>query len=125
MPLLFVGLALAGLVAQSPDTAKPAASASFDVASVRQSPPPTGGPMVMTFGPRAGGRWLSQNAPFLSIIRSAYPAFALPGQIVGGPAWVNTERFDIDARAAGEPSREVMAEMLKRMLADRFKLKVH
>ena len=125
MPLLFVVLALAGLVAQSADTAKPAASASFDVASVRQSPPPTGGPMVMTFGPRAGGRWLSQNAPFLSIIRSAYPAFALPGQIVGGPAWVNTERFDIDARAAGEPSREVMAEMLKQLLADRFKLKVH
>ena len=125
MPVLFVVLALASLAAQSPADAKPDALPSFDVASVKPSPPATGGPMFMTLGQRAGGRWMSQNVPFIGIIRAAYPGFSLPGQIIGGPAWVNTERFDIDARAAGEPTREAMADMLKQLLADRFKLKVH
>ena len=125
MPVIFLALALAGLAAQSSDTAKAGAPPSFEVASVRRSAPLTGGPVFMTLGQRAGGRWLSQNAPFMGIMRAAYPAFALPGQITGGPTWVNTERFDIDARAAGEPAREVVADMLKQLLADRFKLKVH
>ena len=125
MPVIFLVLALAGLAAQSSDTAKEGAPPSFEVASVRQSAPLTGGPVFMTLGQRAGGRWLSQNAALMGIIRAAYPAFALPGQITGGPPWVSTERFDIDARAAGEPTREVMADMLKQLLADRFKLKVH
>jgi len=125
MPLLFVVLALASLAAQTSTDVKPGARPSFEVASVKPSSPVTGGPMFMTLGQRAGGRWMSQNAPFIGIIRAAYPGFSLPGQIIGGPAWVTTERFDIDARAAGEPTREVMADMLKELLADRFKLIVH
>src|SRR5688572_12751080 len=125
MPLLFVVLALASLAAQTSTDVKPGARPSFVVASVKPSSPVTGGPMFMTLGQRAGGRWMSQNASFIGIIRAAYPGFSLPGQIIGGPAWVTTERFDIDARAAGEPTREVMADMLKELLADRFKLKVH
>ncbi len=44
--------------------------------------------MFVTYGPRAGGQWLAQNAPFLMILRSAYPDFSLPGQIDGGSEWV-------------------------------------
>jgi uncharacterized protein (TIGR03435 family) len=113
----------AGINAQSSSITETAPK--FAVASIRQSPPPTGGPMFLDFGPRPGGQWLSQNATFMMIIRSAYPEFSLPGQIVGGPSWINTERFDIDAKADGDPPREVMADMLKHLLAERFRLKVH
>jgi uncharacterized protein (TIGR03435 family) len=125
MPLVFLTLVLAGLASQSPDTAQPGAPPSFEVASIKLSAPPTGGPMFATIGMRPGGQWMSQNVQFISILRAAYPSFASPGQIVGGPDWINTQRFDINARAAGDPPREVVVEMLKQLLADRFKLKVH
>jgi uncharacterized protein (TIGR03435 family) len=46
-------------------------------------------------------------------------------QITGGPAWLDTDRFDIEAKAAGEPTKEQMMAMLQALLADRFQLKVH
>ncbi len=122
---LLVVAGLSGIAAQSKDGAAPSASPAFEVSSVRPSAPSPDGRMFVTYGPRAGGQWLSQNAPFIMILRAAYPAFALPGQIAGGPEWVNTARFDINAKAAGDPPRDAMAEMLKTLLADRFKLKVH
>jgi uncharacterized protein (TIGR03435 family) len=80
--------------------------------------------MFVDHGARPGGQWFAQNTPLLSILQSAYPAFALPGQIVGGPDWVNAQRFDINARAEGNPSPDVITAMLKQLLADRFSLKV-
>ena len=46
--------------------------------------------------------------------------------ITGGPAWLDTQSFDIDARAAGTPSEEMMqGPMLQALLEDRFQLRVH
>jgi uncharacterized protein (TIGR03435 family) len=47
-------------------------------------------------------------------------------QIVGGPNWKNTERFDVIAKAAegSYPSRQELNLMLQSLLADRFKLRV-
>jgi uncharacterized protein (TIGR03435 family) len=45
--------------------------------------------------------------------------------VLGGPAWVNSERFDVNARANGEPSPVEIRHMLRPLLADRFKLVVH
>lgn len=80
--------------------------------------------MFVDHGPRPGGQWFAQNTTLLSILRSAYPAFSLPGQIVGGPDGVHTQRFDINARAEGDPSPDLITAMLKQLLADRFSLKV-
>jgi uncharacterized protein (TIGR03435 family) len=121
---LLLVVSLSGLATQAAAQST-AISPAFDVASVKQSPPPTGGPMFVTYGPRAGGQWLAQNAPFLMILRAAYPNFALPGQIAGGPEWVNTSRFDVDARTTLNLPPDAMAEMLKNLLAERFRLKVH
>jgi len=50
-------------------------------------------------------------------------------QIVGGPAWIENERFDIAAKGEGNPSGNVFREqarlMLRQALADRFKLVLH
>lgn len=49
-----------------------------------------------------------------------------PLKVRGGPAWVYTDRFAIEARAAGPADRSVMmGPMLRAVLEDRFRLKVH
>lgn len=46
-------------------------------------------------------------------------------QILGGESWVQTERFDIDAKPAAPSTKEQMNQMLQALLADRFALKFH
>lgn len=48
-------------------------------------------------------------------------------QIVGDPAWLGTERFDIEGKAdlAGEPNLQQIQEMIQKLLRDRFDLKFH
>ena len=48
-----------------------------------------------------------------------------PFQIVGGPDWINSERYAIDAKAAGNASRAQIFLMLQSLLEDRFQLKIH
>jgi uncharacterized protein (TIGR03435 family) len=49
-----------------------------------------------------------------------------PEQVVGGPDWVDTLRFDIVAKADQPVADDaVMNSMLQRLLADRFKLALH
>jgi uncharacterized protein (TIGR03435 family) len=58
------------------------------------------------------------------LVMSAYQK--QPFQIVGGPPWFNADKFDINAKAAdGSLSTDQMLELLKTLLADRFKLKLH
>jgi uncharacterized protein (TIGR03435 family) len=70
----------------------------------------------------------------MSYIRTAYgtwgngsdrPAVG-PFNIVGGPAWVNSELYQIDAKAEGAPRPGTTAgPMMQALLEDRFKLKIH
>jgi uncharacterized protein (TIGR03435 family) len=47
-------------------------------------------------------------------------------QIVGGPSWIATEKWDIDAQSAGrEHSHEETHRMLQNLLAERFSLRIH
>jgi len=47
-------------------------------------------------------------------------------QILGGPSWINSERYDIEAKTDGNTAPQQMAEpMLQALLEERFKLKVH
>jgi uncharacterized protein (TIGR03435 family) len=41
------------------------------------------------------------------------------------PKWANAERFDIQARAAGNPTKDQFRLMIQALLADRFKLAIH
>jgi uncharacterized protein (TIGR03435 family) len=45
-------------------------------------------------------------------------------QIGGGPVWLSTDDFDIEAKSEGDATREQMMVMLQALLADRFQLKV-
>jgi uncharacterized protein (TIGR03435 family) len=122
--------ALAALVLA---VAAPVASAqapTFDVVSIKESPPPVVGPggsisFSMGIGPRPGGRWIAQNATLLRLIQEAFGGFNLPGQIAGAPEWASRTSFEVNAIAAAGTSPETMKEMVKAMLADRFKFRFH
>jgi len=45
-----------------------------------------------------------------------------PSRLSGGPDWLRTDRFDIEAKADGDVPREQRAAMLRRLLADTFQL---
>jgi uncharacterized protein (TIGR03435 family) len=46
-------------------------------------------------------------------------------QVLGGPAWIDSDPYDIDARVESPTDREHMLLMLQALLADRFLLKLH
>jgi uncharacterized protein (TIGR03435 family) len=104
-------------------------SLAFEVASVK--PNKSGDGRMMIGGP-PGGRFTMTNVPLRQIILLAYQIQAF--QLVGGPGWVGNDRFDVVAKApentppigiAGGSSPGPMQFMLRNLLADRFKLKVH
>jgi uncharacterized protein (TIGR03435 family) len=57
------------------------------------------------------------------LIQNAYGVQSF--QITGGPDWMNSAGFDIEATAQGNPSRSQIWQMLRSLLEDRFNLKVH
>jgi uncharacterized protein (TIGR03435 family) len=66
------------------------------------------------------------------LIRQAYLNFAggrlnprNTTPVDGGPAWINSDRYQITAKAEGTPGMEMMrGPMLQALLEDRFKLKI-
>jgi uncharacterized protein (TIGR03435 family) len=69
------------------------------------------------------GRYEIRRATMLSLIRIAYGVDA--DTIVGGPAWLETDRFEVIAKAPPGTSPDTAKLMLQALLADRFKLVVH
>jgi uncharacterized protein (TIGR03435 family) len=58
--------------------------------------------------------------------RSVTPGYVRPVAIEGGPSWLDSDRFEINARAEGPASHVMMAgPMMQTLLEDRFKLKIH
>lgn len=63
------------------------------------------------------------NRPLWHLIRMAYAVMDF--QIAGAPQWVNSEGFDIVAKADGDVSAGRMLLLLRTLIEDRFQLKVH
>jgi uncharacterized protein (TIGR03435 family) len=105
-------LASGGALAQ---TANPA----FEVASVK--PHSVASPHLFQFLP--GGRFRAANTWIRYVILQAYDLKDY--QVSGGPGWIGSDRYDIDAKAADPAAGEAqMRLMLRTLLADRFQLKI-
>jgi uncharacterized protein (TIGR03435 family) len=74
-----------------------------------------------------GGLFSATNFSLPSYILFAYGLTEPEMHVVQSqlPKWANTNRYDIEARAAGNPTRDQMRLMMQALLADRFKLALH
>ena len=127
-------LALATVIQVRAQTPTPAPSPTFDVASVK---PNKSGGMGVRIMFQPGGRFTAENISLKFLIRMAYNIQDF--QISGGPPWINSDRYDIEAKAEGGPQGDMRTmteeqrnadmerrrQMVQALLADRFKLTLH
>ncbi len=114
MKLLLPICLLAGcLFAQTP------ASPAFEAAAIKPSNQPPG----HSSSHSRTGMFVASNESLRQLIREAYSLN--DNQIDGGPKWMDADRFDINARAAGPAEGDEIMTMLQTLLADRFKLGFH
>lgn len=101
-----------------------APAAKFEVADVRPSVPVTDGSPALNAVARIGvprnGRYEIRRATMVDLIRTAYGVEA--DKVVGGPHWLEMNRFDIVAKVPASANRETVMPMLQALLADRFGL---
>ena len=116
-----IATALTASATQSGQGALPTSStATFEVASVK--PNKSGDQRVMMSMPPTG-RVTATNIPVRLLIQQAYDV--QPFQIVGGPGWIASDRFDVTAKGPEGATPEQIRPMMRALLADRFKLITH
>ena len=73
-----------------------------------------------------GGLFSATNTPLVGeLMRFAYKSTLSTRRWIL-PAWADgTDRFDIEARAQGNPTKDQMRLMMQSLMADRFKLVMH
>jgi uncharacterized protein (TIGR03435 family) len=94
---------------------------SFEVASVKRSPPPTGNGIgsTMRLDP---GRLTCSNVSLKKLI---YESYGVKDYQVSGPDWLGTEIYDITATLPPGVTRDDVQLMIQNLLAERFKLTLH
>ena len=132
LPVLVVDSVNETPTPNAPDLAKvmpPLPPAEFEVATIRPSKPDT--------EEEGGMNGLQINVTGVTLQELIAEAWDVPedgSTMVGAPKWLNTDKFDILAKAAlnGPPAgappefdEDDLREMLRTFLADRFKLAMH
>jgi uncharacterized protein (TIGR03435 family) len=125
-----------------------AQSLTFEVASVKQNRDDSGSlrggscigtnstavittlssvPADPTRSPMAPGSCRFGRTTLKEIVAAAYavPRRDFERLIVGGPAWFDRDRFDIEAKAEKPLPQAELERMLQALLADRFGLRLH
>lgn len=92
---------------------------TFDVASIKRSLKPRS--TQIGFPPGGFIAVYTPLRPLISLIYGDDPET----EVIGGPAWVDFDPFDIEAKAEGNPSPANLKVMARALLEDRFKLKAH
>src|SRR4051812_44221949 len=110
--LIVLGIAAIAIpvLSQAPVGGRP----QFEVASVKLHPPPLTRIIIQT----PPGRFLVEAFSLKMLVGRAYN---MPDvRVVGGPNWVDSERFDIEAKAESTIPQEQMPLMVQRLLEERF-----
>jgi uncharacterized protein (TIGR03435 family) len=97
---------------------------AFEAASIK---PNTSGDWRRAMGPAPGGRFTATNVPSRDLIAYAYGISqdSVSFRIVGGPKWIDDDRFDVNAAVIGAWTPPQMREMMRTLMADRFRLAAH
>ena len=109
---------LAMIVASGLTVAAQQTPPAFEVASIK---PATG--RALPNGTTSPDRFYVPNFTLRQLIEYAY---AMPQfRILGGPAWMASERWEVSARADRIDSPEEKRAMVQHLMAERFRLKTH
>ena len=119
MTRALTGVGVAALLSAVAFGQSTAPQPAFAVADVHASPR-TATP-AMRVSSRAG-RYEIRNATMVDLIRTAYTVDA--ENVLGGPSWLEYDRFDIVALVPPNTTPDTQKLMLQALLADRFKLAV-
>jgi uncharacterized protein (TIGR03435 family) len=97
------------------------APAVFEVATIKPSNPDAQGKLFTVKGRQV----ITLNTTLGDLIAFAYDVQAR--QIVGAPAWADTDKFDINGQPQGQglPNQRQLRGMIQKLLEDRFKLAFH
>lgn len=130
---LTIVLATFAILGQSSPVLPPsdAGAPKFEMASIKPTTKLGSGPMnslaseLIKNGARqcSGGLFRIPEAPLNLLVQLAYNVKDF--QVVGGPSWANSDRYEIIAKAEGNAGFQQMQPMLQSLLADRFKLTFH
>jgi uncharacterized protein (TIGR03435 family) len=131
--ILLASLVLSVTTSAFPAQSKPTPALAFEVATIKPSDPEkVGGSLMMS-----EGHFETRGQTLGALIKFAYGlTMGTDQQLSGGPKWMSTEKFDIDAKedeqtAAAlkamprEESTRTVRQMVAVLLADRFGLVVH
>ncbi len=104
-----------------------AATAKFEVATIKPTARNDG---AWRLQPTSDG-YTGMNVSLLKLISEAYGIYD-PKLLIGGPAWINEDKFDLEAKfdpaevpTGGNLNYRQRSSMLKQLLGERFHLKVH
>ena len=104
-----------------PKRMAPNANPAFEVATIKPSDPAKPEQIITL----RGAEVITTNVTVHALINLAY--WLHPKQLTGGPAWTESEKFDMTGKpdAPGQPNVDQMKMMIQKLLADRFQLKFH
>jgi uncharacterized protein (TIGR03435 family) len=99
---------------------------TFEVASVKPTPPPDGSGVITrwTGGPGTDDPALftCENCGLASLIMSAY---GLDSYQYSGPVWTNSMQFTVTAKIPEGATKDEFRRMQQNLLVERFRLKFH
>jgi uncharacterized protein (TIGR03435 family) len=100
---------------------------TFDVVSIK---PNTSGSRETTLRPDPSGRLVAVNVTVRMLLRAAFDDKSVYGmlpdfRLIGGPDWLATDRFDIQAQPDRPIRPEDRSSAVLAMLENRFRLKAH
>jgi uncharacterized protein (TIGR03435 family) len=114
-------IALAWSLSEAPRAAQPPTSQpTFETATIKPNTSASGSTRMQML---PGGRLMAENMSLQRMVRGVFQKQTF--QITGGPPWFDTDRFDIVAKAEGNPTQSQMIAMARVLLTERFKLVTH
>jgi uncharacterized protein (TIGR03435 family) len=118
LTVLTAAMAVAAPIGLTGQVAAPAPA--FTAASIKRN---VSGRQETTLDVRPGGRLFIVNHSLRQLLRIVFQV--QDGQLIGGPDWLTSDRWDIVASADASVSEFQMIGMLRELLTERFRLQVH
>ncbi len=127
-PVLRISFALFSICLLSGQTVDK--SLTFDVASVKPAdlPQPDGRGRIMMSGPTGGPGTKDPGRihyPYMTLRNLLTTAFDVKNFQISGPAFLDSERFEVNATMPPDTTRDQFRVMLRNLLAERFKMTSH